>query len=77
MATRAYVLMTTEPGNTGNVAQAVRKLAGVTAADVVTGNYDLVVVVEQPDVRDIGHLVMGEIRGLPGVKATTTLIAVA
>ncbi len=77
MATRAYVLITTEPGKTGDVAQGLRKIPGVTAADVVTGNYDVVAVVEQPDVRDVGRLVMDQIHALPGLKATTTLIAVA
>ncbi len=77
MATRAYILITSEPGKTGDLAKALRQIPGVTAADVVTGGSDIVAVVEQPDVRDIGHLVMDEMHGLPGLKATTTLIAVA
>jgi hypothetical protein len=44
MTTRAYVLITTEVGKAIEVAEQLRQLPGVRAADVVTGTYDLVLV---------------------------------
>ena len=38
MTTRAYVLMTTEVGKAIEVAEQVRHMPGVRAADVVTGS---------------------------------------
>ncbi len=77
MATRACVLITAEPGTTEQVAKGLRQLPGVAAADVVAGTWDLVAVVEQPDVESVGRLVLNQFHGLPGLKNTTTLIAVA
>jgi len=76
MTTRAYVLMTTEVGKAIEVAEQVRHMPGVRAADVVTGSYDVVLVLEGGNTSDIGRLVLTEIHGTPGLKGTMTLIAV-
>jgi DNA-binding Lrp family transcriptional regulator len=77
MATRAYVLMTTEVGKAIEVAEQLRQLPGVRAADVVTGTYDVVLVLEGGSTSDIGRLVLTQIHGTPGLKGTMTLIAVS
>lgn len=77
MATRAYVLITTEVGKTKEVAERVRKVAGVTMADIVAGGYDVVAVLECADTNAIGRLVLNELHGTPGLKNTLTLIAVS
>ena len=46
MTARAYVLMTTDVGKAVEVTQQLRQLPGVRAADVVTGTYDVVLVLE-------------------------------
>jgi DNA-binding Lrp family transcriptional regulator len=76
MTTRAYVLMTTEVGKAIDVVEQLRQLPGVRAADVVTGTYDVVLVLEGGNTSDIGRLVLTEIHGTPGLKGTMTLIAV-
>ncbi len=75
MTTRAHVLINTEVGKAAEVAEGVRKLPGVRVADVVTGPYDIVLTIEGSDPNDIGKVVLTKIHGLPGLKATTTLIA--
>jgi DNA-binding Lrp family transcriptional regulator len=77
MTTRAYVLMTTEVGKAIEVAEQLRPLPGVRAADVVTGTYDIVLVLEGGNASDIGRLVLTQIHGTPGLKGTMTLIAVS
>jgi DNA-binding Lrp family transcriptional regulator len=77
MTTRAYVLITTDVGKAGEVAEALRTLPGVTTADVVAGTYDIVVRLEAGDTNAIGRLVLNEIHGMAGLKATMTLIAVS
>jgi DNA-binding Lrp family transcriptional regulator len=75
MTTRAYVLIMTEVGKAADLAEALRKLPGVTTADVVAGTYDVVAMLEGGDTNAIGRLVLEEIHDLAGLKATTTLIA--
>ena len=77
MTTRAYVLITTEVGKAIEVAEQLRLLPGVRAADVVAGTYDLVLVVEGGTASDIGRLVLTQIHGTSGLKGTVTLMAVS
>jgi DNA-binding Lrp family transcriptional regulator len=76
MQARAYVLIEAEAGQVGSVISALRELPGVTAADPVTGPYDIIVTIETPDPRDIGRLVMNEIHGVGGIKRTVTCLAI-
>lgn len=77
MTTRAYVLITTDVGKAIDVAEQLRQLPGVRAADVVTGTYDVVLVVEGGSASDVGRLVLTQIHGTPGLKSTMTLMAVS
>jgi DNA-binding Lrp family transcriptional regulator len=61
---------------TWRTCSALRELAGVSAADPVTGPYDIIVTIETPDSRDIGRLVMNEIHGVAGIKRTVTCLAI-
>lgn len=74
--TRAYILIKTAVEMTEQVQAKLQEIPGVRAADIVTGDTDLIVVVEAPTPQDIGHLVMSTIRGLDGIEATTTSIVV-
>jgi DNA-binding Lrp family transcriptional regulator len=75
MTTRAHVLITTEVGQAAAVAEGVRTLPGVCMADVVSGPYDIILTIEGSSLNDIGKVVLNKIHGMPGLKATTTLIA--
>ena len=73
---RANVLIEAEAGQVGSVIAVLRGLPGVTAADAVTGPYDIIMTIETPDPRDIGRLVMNEIHGVTGIKRTVTCLAI-
>ncbi len=73
---RAYVLIETVGGKSKEVADALRKVPGIAAADVVTGPYDVIAVAQGPDANTIGRLVLNEIRGLGGISKTMTCLAV-
>ena len=76
MQARAYVLIEAEAGQVGSVIASLRELPGISAADPVTGPYDIIVTIETPDPRDIGRLVMNEIHGISGIKRTVTCLAI-
>ncbi len=73
---RAYVLIETVGGKSQEVADTLRKIPGIVASDVVTGPYDVMLVAQGADATAIGRLVLNEVRGLPGITKTLTLLAV-
>jgi len=76
MHAKAYVLIEAEAGQVGAVIATLRELPGVSAADAVTGPYDIIMTIETPDPRDIGRLVMNEIHGVSGIKRTVTCLTI-
>jgi DNA-binding Lrp family transcriptional regulator len=74
--TRAYVLITTEPGKTEAVQQALQGKPGIRSADMIIGPYDIIAAVEAADLNAVGQLVLGEIRGVSGVTNTLTCAVV-
>ncbi|HET7035837.1 MAG TPA: Lrp/AsnC ligand binding domain-containing protein [Thermomicrobiaceae bacterium] len=75
--TKAFVLITTEIGKGDQVYDALKQLDGVTDVNIVAGTYDIVAVLEAPETRDIGRIVMGPVQKLDGVMSTVTLMAIA
>ncbi|HZK66375.1 MAG TPA: Lrp/AsnC ligand binding domain-containing protein [Chloroflexota bacterium] len=73
---RAYVLIETIGGRSKEVVDALRKVTGIAAADVVTGPYDVIAVAEGIDANAVGRLVLNEVRGLQGISKTMTCLAV-
>ena len=72
MPVLAYVFIETTPGKAGQVADGVRKLAGVKMAHPVSGSYDVIVFLETNDVAALGELIAAHVHRLPGVLKTTT-----
>ncbi|MGA7669515.1 MAG: Lrp/AsnC ligand binding domain-containing protein [Nitrolancea sp.] len=73
---RAYVLVKTDVGAAEKVQDELLRVAGVDSADIVSGDYDLVVVVEGPSNEDIGRLVLREIHGISGVGPSVTYVVI-
>jgi DNA-binding Lrp family transcriptional regulator len=69
---QAYVLIQTEVGKAALVAEAVREIPGVEAADDVTGPYDVVVKASAEDVDSLGKLVVARIQAIEGITRTLT-----
>lgn len=68
----AYILVQTELGKAAEVAEAVGALPGVTAADDVTGPYDVIVKAEAKNVDELGRMVVSRIQAIDGITRTLT-----
>jgi DNA-binding Lrp family transcriptional regulator len=69
---QAYILIQTEVGKAASVAEQVRAIEGVEAADDVTGPYDVIVKAGAPDVDSLGKLVVARIQSIEGITRTLT-----
>ncbi len=72
MAITAYVLIQTEVGKAAKVADAVRGISGVLAADNVIGPYDVIARTEADSNDDLGTLVVSQIQSVNGITRTFT-----
>lgn len=77
METKAIILIETAVGTSREVANNLRGVGGIQSADVVTGPYDVIAVVEASDMRGIGTMVEEKIHSLSGVMRTVTCVTVA
>jgi DNA-binding Lrp family transcriptional regulator len=68
----AYVLIQTEVGKAASVTRAVATLAGVVAAEGVTGPYDVIVRAEAGTVDELGQMVVGRMQLIEGITRTVT-----
>ncbi len=74
---RVYLLANVLPGKDKSVRDILRASKGVIYADVVTGQYDIVAVIEAKDINDIFNKILKDIRKkIKGITRTETFIAV-
>lgn len=71
----AIVLLNTERDKTNQVAQALADMAGVSEVYSVAGRYDLAAIVRVSDNDRLADLVTENIRAVPGITSSETLIA--
>jgi DNA-binding Lrp family transcriptional regulator len=74
MTTRAFIFIETAVGKNREVIRAVQKCEAVVSADVLTGPYDIVAIVEGTDLNAIGDIVASTIHGIPGITRTVTCV---
>ena len=74
--TKAFVLLETAVGKTRDVVGTLRQVDGVASVDVVTGPYDVIVVLEANDLNAVGDLVTGNIHTISGIVRTVTCLSV-
>ena len=72
MAVSAYILIQTEVGKAAAVAQQVRAVEGVSAADDVTGPYDVIARAEADTVDELGRMVVSKVQMIDGITRTLT-----
>jgi DNA-binding Lrp family transcriptional regulator len=72
----AYSLISAEPGKTAEVFKRVKAFEGVKKAEAVAGPYDIVARIEVDSLEKLTKAIFGDIRSIPGVTNTTTLIVV-
>ncbi len=71
---KAYVLVVTNPGETKNVVEALRRVTGVQEMHEVMGPYDIVVEIEVDSLSDVPPILSDKIRTIPGIESTTSLV---
>ena len=76
---RAYVLIEATVGTSNFIVSGIRSLASddikLVSADVVTGPYDSIVVLEASDLDRLARFVTDKIQAINGVQRTLTCVA--
>lgn len=70
---KAHVLVTALPKHAASVEAALRRMPAVRTLHSVSGNFDMIVIVESPSIRDL-DLVIDNIGALDGVERTASSI---
>jgi len=70
----AYILITTKSGSEKEVLAALKKSENVTDAQIVYGEYDLVVKVEVDDITKLNEFLLESVRTINGIEKTSTVI---
>ena len=76
MAISAYVFIECTAGAAKEVAQEISKIKGVVRANATTGPYDVIALVEAPDMNVLGDFIVTRIQSLSGVLRTQTNVVV-
>ena len=74
MATKAYVLINTAVGKSSSVLRALKQAKGIREADSVTGEVDIIAIIEAEDLNGIGEVVTTYIHTVDGVQRTKTYV---
>ncbi len=75
MPTRAWILIETQVGQVQQATEALRSLEGIKSADIVAGPFDIIALVEAPDMTAMAELVTGRVQAVHGVMRTITCVA--
>lgn len=70
----AYVMVLTAAGTTRDLLPKIKEIDGVRRANIVAGEYDIIVDVDAEDSQHLLRLVTDEIQSLEGVGRTRTCI---
>lgn len=70
----AYVMVLTAAGTTRDLLPQIKEIDGVRRANIVAGEYDIIVDVDAEDSQHLLRLVTDEIQSLEGVGRTRTCI---
>jgi len=76
MSVSAYVFIECTAGSARDVEKEVMKMKGVKRANSTTGPYDVIALVEAPDINILGNVIVTELQRLPGVRRTQTNVIV-
>jgi len=74
VAAKAYILIETQVGRSREVMTALRSMNGVTSAEIVTGTFDVIALVEADNMVTMADLVTGRVQGVQGVIRTITCV---
>ena len=69
---KAFVMFWTESGREENVRRLLNENKHVLSADITTGEQDIIALVQGESYEQILNLIVGQLRGISGVRKTTT-----
>ena len=72
MTVSAYLLVQTDVGKAAQVAEEIRAIEGIGAADDVTGPYDVIARAESASLDELGKMVVSRVQMVEGITRTTT-----
>jgi len=76
MSARAFILIEAKSEMMKRIVVALRKEEGIESVNAVTGPYDIIAVVEGPDLTAVGNIVTSKIRTMVGVIKTVTCLVI-
>jgi DNA-binding Lrp family transcriptional regulator len=71
---KAFVLVVVDPAKTMDVYNALSAVEGISEVYQVMGPYDIVAVVEVPNLTDVPSVISRHIRAVEGIESTTTCV---
>jgi len=71
---KAFVLIVVDPAKTMDVFTALNAVDGISEVYQVMGPYDIVAVVEVPNLTDVPSVISRHIRAVEGIESTTTCV---
>lgn len=74
MAIKAFVLIVVDPARTIDVYNKLNAVDGISEVYQVMGPYDIVAVVEVPNLTDVPAVISRHIRAVEGIESTTTCV---
>jgi DNA-binding Lrp family transcriptional regulator len=73
---KAYMFINAMRGQSLALTKAIRSVQGVTGADAITGDYDIVASVEARDLNDL-RTTMAGVQAMDGILKTTTCMVLS
>jgi DNA-binding Lrp family transcriptional regulator len=74
MSVKAFVLIVVDPAKTLSVYEHLRAVEGISEVHQVMGPYDIVAVVDVPNLSDVPGVISRHIRAVDGIESTTTCV---
>jgi DNA-binding Lrp family transcriptional regulator len=74
MSISAVVLVDVTGDHTKSAYKTITRMAGVKSVYAVTGDHDLIIIVETDTIETLGDLILSRIRSIDGVTKTMTSI---
>jgi DNA-binding Lrp family transcriptional regulator len=72
MSAKAYILIEGAAGTIPSILKKLRQIEGVKSAAAVTGQYDLIALVEGDNINEVGKISYSKIQMIEGVIRTIT-----
>ena len=75
MQTKAYILIETAVGESSTVVDSLKLIPGMRSVDPVTGPYDIIAIIEAPDLNAVGDIITSDIHTISGIIRTVTCLS--